>query len=257
MITLKGEGELALMREAGRIASAALRLGGSLVRPGISTKELDRAMHKFILEQGATPSFLGYGGFPGTACISINEQVIHGIPGKRLLCEGDIVSIDVGAIYKGYHGDCAATFACGQVSAQARRLIEVTRASFFEGLRFAREGCRLGDIGFAIQSYVEKAGFSVVRQYVGHGIGTEMHEEPEVPNYGMPGRGLRLLPGMVIAVEPMVNEGTFERDAFLKDSQELEAVVITADGKLSAHYENTLAITKGEPEILTICNLEE
>ena len=164
MITLKGEGELALMREAGRIASAALRLGGSLVRPGISTKELDRAMHKFILEQGATPSFLGYGGFPGTACISINEQVIHGIPGKRLLCEGDIVSIDVGAIYKGYHGDCAATFACGQVSAQARRLIEVTRASFFEGLRFAREGCRLGDIGFAIQSYVEKAGFSVVRQ---------------------------------------------------------------------------------------------
>ena len=178
--------------------------------------------------------------------------MIHGIPGKRLLCEGDIVSIDVGAIYKGYHGDCAATFACGQVSAQARRLIEVTRASFFEGLRFAREGCRLGDVGFAIQSYVEKAGFSVVRQYVGHGIGTEMHEEPEVPNYGMPGRGLRLLPGMVIAVEPMVNEGTFDVKV-LPDKW----TVITADGKLSAHYENTLAITKGEPEILTICNLEE
>ena len=252
MIALKGEGELALMREAGRIASAALRLGGSLVRPGVSTRELDRAMHKFILEQGATPSFLGYGGFPATACISINEQVIHGIPGKRLLREGDIVSIDVGAIYKGYHGDCAATFPCGEVSAQARRLIEVTRGSFFEGIRFAREGCRLGDIGFAIQSYVEKAGFSVVRQYVGHCIGSEMHEEPEVPNYGMPGRGLRLLPGMVIAIEPMVNEGVYDV-AVLPDNW----TVVTADGKLSAHYENTLAITRGDPEILTVCNLEE
>ncbi len=252
MITLKGQSELILMREAGRIASAALRLGGSMVRPGISTLELDRAMHKFILEQGAIPSFLGYAGYPATACISINEQVIHGIPDHRVLCEGDIVSIDVGAIYKGYQGDNAATFPCGGISPEAQRLIDVTRRSFFEGIRYAKPGFRLGDIGFAIQSYVENEGFSVVRQYVGHGIGTEMHEDPEVPNYGMRGRGVRLMKGMTLAIEPMVNQGAYDVKV-LKNGW----TVVTADGKLSAHYENTLAVTDGEPEILTVCNLEE
>ncbi|MBQ2698101.1 MAG: type I methionyl aminopeptidase, partial [Clostridia bacterium] len=235
MITLKGPRELKLMREAGRIASAALRLGGSLVRPGVTTRELDRAMHRFITEQGATPSFLGYGGFPATACISVNEQVIHGIPGKRTLKEGDIVSIDIGAIYQGYHGDCAATFPVGEIDAESARLIAVTRQSFFEGAKLAREGYRLGDVGHAIQSYVESQGFSVVRRYVGHGIGRQLHEDPEVANFGSPGRGQRLLPGMTLAIEPMVNAGTHEIEV-LDDKW----TVITADGARAAHYENTL-----------------
>ncbi|MBQ3078146.1 MAG: type I methionyl aminopeptidase [Clostridia bacterium] len=252
MITLKGPRELKLMREAGRIASAALRLGGSLVRPGVTTRELDRAMHRFITEQGATPSFLGYGGFPATACISVNEQVIHGIPGKRTLKEGDIVSIDIGAIYQGYHGDCAATFPVGEIDAESARLIAVTRQSFFEGAKLAREGYRLGDVGHAIQSYVESQGFSVVRRYVGHDIGRQLHEDPEVANFGSPGRGQRLLPGMTLAIEPMVNAGTHEIEV-LDDKW----TVITADGARAAHYENTLVVTGGDPEILTVCNLEE
>jgi len=252
MITLKGPGELAFMREAGRIASAALRLGGSLVRPGVTTKELDRAMYRFIKEQGAVPSFLGYGGFPATACISVNEEVIHGIPGKRTLKEGDIVSIDIGAIYQGYHGDCAATFPVGEIDPESKKLIAVTRQAFFEGAKFAREGYRLGDLGHAIQAYVEAQGFSVVRRYVGHGIGRELHEDPEVANFGTPGRGQRLLPGMTLAIEPMVNAGTHEIEV-LPDGW----TVLTADGRRAAHYENTLVVTTGEPEILTLCNLED
>lgn len=252
MITIKGPSELALMREAGRITSAALRLGGSLVRPGVTTGEINDAIHAYIEGQNCIPSFLGYGGFPASSCISVNQVVIHGIPDSRTLKEGDIVSIDVGAIYKGFHGDCAATFPVGEVSREAARLIAVTRQSFFAGLAQAREGNRLGDIGHAIQSYVEGQGYAVVRNYVGHGIGREMHEDPEVPNFGRPGRGQRLQAGMTLAVEPMVNIGGWEVTV-LAD----QWTVVTKDGSLSAHYENTLLVTKGDPEVLTIHNLEE
>ena len=252
MISIKGPSEIALMREAGRITSEALRLGGSLVRPGVTTGEIDRAIHAFIEEQNCIPSFLGYGGFPAASCISVNEVVIHGIPGDRVLREGDIVSIDVGAIHNGFHGDCAATFPVGEISEQAAKLIAVTRQSFFEGLAQAREGGRVGDIGAAIQSYVEAQGYSVVRNYVGHGVGRELHEEPEVPNYGRSGRGQRLQRGMTLAVEPMVNVGGWE--IFVKPDK---WTVVTKDGSLSAHYENTLLITAGDPEILTAKNLEE
>lgn len=252
MIAVKGPSEIALMREAGRVASAALRLGGSLVRPGITTQEINRAIHAHIEEQGCIPSFLGYGGFPAAACISVNEVVIHGIPGDRVLREGDIVSIDVGAICKGFHGDCAATFPVGEISKEAERLIAVTRQSFFEGLAQAREGRRLGDVGSAIQSCVERHGFSVVRNYVGHGLGRELHEDPEVPNFGRPGRGQRLQSGMTLAVEPMVNIGGWE--IFVREDK---WTVVTRDGSLSAHYENSLLVTKGDPEILTVHNLEE
>ncbi|HWQ50624.1 MAG TPA: type I methionyl aminopeptidase [Terriglobales bacterium] len=251
MIILKGSAEIALMRKAGEIASAALRLGGMHVKPGVTTGELDRLIQSHIEKAGAIPSFLGYGGFPAAACISINDVVIHGIPGRRRLAEGDIVSIDVGARYHGYHGDCAATFPVGEVSQEARKLIEVTRQSFFEGLKFAKRGFRLGDIGHAVQSYVERFGFSVVRSYVGHGVGAALHEEPEVPNFGFAGRGLRLEPGMTIAVEPMVNAGGFEVEV-----GEDEWTVTTCDHALAAHYENTILITDGEPEILTVRNLE-
>lgn len=251
MIILKGNAEIALMRKAGEIASSALRLGGMHVRPGVSTGELDRLIRSHIENAGATPSFLGYGGFPASACISINDVVIHGIPGKRLLKEGDIVSIDVGAKYHGYHGDCAATFPVGEVPEDAKKLIEVTRQSFFEGIKFAKKGCRLGDIGHAVQSYVESFGYSVVRNYVGHGVGAALHEAPEVPNFGFAGRGLRLEPGMTIAVEPMVNAGGFEVEVGAD-----EWTVTTLDHSLAAHYENTILITDGEPEILTVRNLE-
>ncbi|NLT57352.1 MAG: type I methionyl aminopeptidase [Clostridiales bacterium] len=251
MIVLKGASELALMREAGRIASAGLRLGGSMVRPGTTTGEINRAVHHYFAAQGCTPSFLGYGGFPAAACISVNEQVIHGIPGNRVLREGDLVSIDVGAMYQGFHGDCAATFAVGAVSQEAQRLIEVTRQAFFAGLAQVREGRRIGDIGAAIAAFVEGQGCSVVRKYVGHGIGRKLHEDPEVPNFGTAGRGPRLQAGMTLAIEPMVNSGGFEVKV-LAD----EWTVVTADGSLSAHYENTVAVTEGEPEVLTLHNLE-
>ena len=247
MIAIKNEQELESMRQACRITAAARALAGEMVRPGVSTKAIDHAVHDYIVGQGAKPSFLGYNGFPASACISVNSTVIHGIPGGYVLKEGDIVTVDVGAVYKGFHGDCAATFACGAISTEAQKLIEVTKQSFFEGMKFATKGKRVQDISHAIQTYVESNGFSVVRSFVGHGIGRQLHEEPEVPNYGAPGRGPRLLPGMTIAVEPMVNAGTHEV-RILKDGW----TVLTADGKLSAHYENTVLITDGEPEILTV-----
>ena len=230
-----------------KITAAARALAGEMVRPGISTGEIDKAVHDFIVSQGAKPSFLGYGGFPASTCVSVNDTVIHGIPGSYVLQDGDIVSIDVGAYYKGFHGDCAATYPCGTISADAQKLIDVTKQSFFEGIRFAKRGHRVSDISHAIQTYVESNGFSVVRSFVGHGVGAHLHEEPEVPNFGSPGRGPRLLPGMTLAVEPMVNQGTYEVKV-LKDGW----TTVTADGKLSAHYENTVLITDGEPEILTV-----
>lgn len=247
MITLKTSYELDLMREAGRITAAARALAGSMVAPGVTTKEIDREVARYIKSQGASPSFLHYNGFPASVCISVNDEVIHGIPGHRRLREGDIVSIDVGAYKNGYHGDCAGTYPCGNISPEAQRLIGVTRESFFAGIRYAREGCRLPDLSGAVQQYVEEHGYSVVRDYVGHGIGTKMHESPEIPNYVEPKAGRpRFLRGMTIAVEPMVNAGGYAVKV-MKDGW----TVKTADGTLSAHYENTLLITDGEPELLT------
>ena len=247
MITIKNEHELESMRQACKITAAARALAGEMVRPGVKTKEIDQAVYDYIVAQGAKPSFLNYNGFPASVCISVNSTVIHGFPGEYVLQEGDIVSIDVGAFYKRFHGDCAATFACGAISTEAQRLIDVTKQSFFEGMKFATSGNRVQDISHAIQTYVESNGFSVVRSFVGHGVGRHLHEDPEVPNFGRPGRGARLVRGMTIAVEPMVNVGT-EEVRILKDGW----TVKTADGKLSAHYENTVLITDGEPEILTV-----
>ena len=249
MITIKSERELVLMRKACQITAAARALAGEMVRPGVSTKQIDKAVYDYIVAQGARPSFLGYHGFPASACISVNNCVIHGIPGGYTLKEGDIVSVDVGAYYQGYHGDCAATFPCGAISTEAQRLIDVTKQSFFEGIRFATRGHRVSDISRAIQTYVESNGYSVVRSFVGHGVGAQLHEDPEVPNFDAPGRGPkpRLLPGMTLAIEPMVNQGSHEVKV-LKDGW----TTVTADGTLSAHYENTVLITDGEPEILTV-----
>ena len=247
MIVIKNNREMDLMRQACKITAAARALAGEMVRPGVSTKEIDKAVYDFIVSQGAKPSFLNYNGYPASACISVNETVIHGIPGGYVLREGDIVSVDVGAYYKGFHGDCAATFPCGVISTEAQKLIDVTKQSFFEGIRFATRGHRVSDISHAIQTYVESNGYSVVRAFVGHGVGAQLHEEPEVPNFGAAGRGPRLIPGMTLAIEPMVNEGTHEVRV-LKDGW----TTVTADGKLSAHYENTVLITDGEPEILTV-----
>ena len=247
MIAIKNGQELQCMRQACKITAAARALAGEMVRPGMTTGEIDKAVHDFIVSQGAKPSFLGYHGFPASTCISVNNTVIHGIPGSYVLQEGDIVSVDVGAYYRGFHGDCAATYPCGTISAEAQKLIDVTVQSFFEGIRFAKRGNRVSDISHAIQKHVESNGFSVVRSFVGHGVGAQLHEEPEVPNFGAPGRGPRLLPGMTLAIEPMVNEGVFDVRV-LKD----QWTTVTADGKLSAHYENTVLITDGEPEILTV-----
>ncbi len=247
MITIKNERELTSMRKACKITAAARALAGNMVRPGVSTKAIDKAVHEFILSQDAKPSFLHYNGYPASVCISVNSTVIHGIPGGYVLKEGDIVSVDVGAFYEGFHGDCAATYACGAISTEARRLIDVTRQSFYEGIAHAVRGNRVQDISHAVQTYVESNGFAVVRSFVGHGVGRNMHEDPEVPNFGTPGRGPRLLPGMTIAVEPMVTAGTYEVRV-LKDGW----TTVTADGKLAAHYENTVLITDGEPEILTV-----
>lgn len=245
-ISIKSPREIELMRQAGRITAAARALARDMVTPGITTAQIDREVRHFIEKNGARPTFLGYGGFPGSLCVSVNDEVIHGIPGSRVIRDGDIVSVDVGATWKGFVGDCAGTYVAGEGTEEARRLIRVTRQSFFEGMKFARAGNRIGDISHAIQTYVEQNGFSIVREYVGHGVGAELHEAPEVPNYGEPGRGPRLLKGMTIAVEPMVNAGTYEVRV-LKDGW----TVKTRDGKLSAHYENTILITDGEPEILT------
>ena len=247
MIAIKSERELTAMRQACKITAAARALAGEMVRPGVSTKEIDTAVYDFIVAQGAKPSFLGYNGYPGSVCISVNDTVIHGIPNGYVLKEGDIVSIDVGAYYQGFHGDCAATFPCGAISTEAQKLIDVTKQSFYEGLRFATQGHRVSDISHAIQTYVESNGFSVVRSFVGHGVGAQLHEEPEVPNFGKAGRGPRLLRGMTLAIEPMVNAGDYDV-RILNDGW----TTVTADGKLSAHYENTVLITDGEPEILTV-----
>ncbi|MBR5452460.1 MAG: type I methionyl aminopeptidase [Clostridia bacterium] len=247
MIVLKNTDQLAYMREAGKITGEALALAGEAVRPGISTYELDTMIRKCIEKHGAKPSFLGYGGFPGSACISINDQVIHGIPSKKaILKDGDIVKIDVGAFYRGYHGDSARTFPVGEVSPEAMRLIEVTKESFYRGIAQIGEGARIGDIGSAIDTYVRENGYSVVRKYIGHGVGRELHEDPEVPNFGTAGRGPRLAAGMVIAIEPMVNVGTHEVKE-LSDGW----TVVTADGKLSAHYEHTVAVTSNGAVLLT------
>ena len=247
MVVLKTTRELAAMRDAGRISARALRLAGEAVEPGVSTAEIDRIVRRYIEGEGATPSFLGYSGFPASACISVNEVVIHGIPHKgQILREGDIVSIDVGALYEGFHGDNAWTFACGDVSKEAQALMDATRESLFEGINAARPGNRVGDIGSAVQRYVEARGYSVVRDFVGHGVGAKLHEDPSVPNYGTPGRGVRLLPGMTIAIEPMVNQGGHEVQV-QKDGW----TTVTRDGKLSAHFEHTIAITPDGPVILT------
>ena len=248
LISLKSPHEIELMRRAGRITAQARALAGSLVRPGVSTLEIDTEVRKFIESQGAKPSFLGYGGFPGSACISVNEVVIHGIPSKSIvLKEGDIVSVDVGAYIGGFHGDCAATYACGAISPEAQRLIEVTEQSFWEGVKLARCGNRVYDISHAVQQYVEANGCSVVRDFVGHGVGRNLHEAPEVPNFGPAGHGPRLQPGMTLAVEPMVCAGDWHVKV-LKDKW----TTVSADGSLTAHYENTILITDGEPEILTV-----
>lgn len=246
MITIKSSRDLKLMREACIISARALQIGGKAVEPGVTTGEIDRVIRKYIESQGANPSFLNYGGFPASACISVNETVIHGIPGKRVIKAGDIVSIDVGAHINGYHGDNAATFAAGEVSEEARALMQATEEGMYEGIRAAVAGNRVGDIGAAVQRYVEVRGYSVVRQFVGHGVGTNLHEDPSVPNYGTPGRGPRLLPGMTIAIEPMVNAGTHEVK-ILGDGW----TTVTKDGRLSAHFENTIAITPDGPVILT------
>lgn len=247
MIQLKNSEQLKKMRVAGRITAEALLVAEEHIKPGISTKLLDSVIHDYIVKCGAKPSFLGYGGFPGSACISINDEVIHGIPSKkRILQEGDIVKVDVGAFIDGFHGDSARTFTVGKVSEEAMRLIEATKESFERGFAQVTAGLRVGDIGAAVEACVKEHGFSVVRRYVGHGVGHELHESPEVPNYGTPGRGARLYPGMVIAIEPMVNAGVPEVRE-LSDGW----TVKTADGKLSAHYENTVALTDEGPIILT------
>ena len=247
MIIVKNSEQLRLMREAGRITAEALLVARDMIRPGISTKAIDEKIQRFIEKCGATPSFLGYGGFPGSACISINDEVIHGIPSaRRILAEGDIVKIDVGARYRGYNGDSARTYPVGKVSDLALKLISVTEASFYEAMKAARAGNRIGDIGHAVESFVISNGFSVVRDFIGHGVGANLHEDPEVPNFGRAGHGARLYPGMTLAIEPMVNAGVHKVKT-LSDGW----TVKTLDGSLSAHFENSIAITESDPEILT------
>ena len=247
MINIKTPDQIKKMTVAGRITGEALALAGEMVREGVTTKQLDEKIRHHIEKCGAKPSFLGYGGFPASACISVNNEVIHGIPGSRVLKEGDIVKIDVGAYIGGFHGDSANTFTVGHVSDEAQRLIDVTRESFYRGIEAAgKEGARLGDIGYAIQSYVEANGFSVVKKYVGHGVGLDLHEDPNVPNFGTAGRGVRLCRGMVFAVEPMVNVGGFE-----VVERPDKWTVVTKDGSLSAHYEHTVALTGDGVLLLT------
>ncbi len=248
MIVLKTNRELSLMREACRVAAGALRVAGEAVEPGVTTGEIDALARKYIEKQGAIPTFYNYNGYPATACISINDEVIHGIPSnKRVIKEGDLVSIDLGATLHGYVGDNAATFAAGKISPEAKRLSDTTRESLYEGIKAAVAGGRIGDIGFAISRYCEDRGYSVVRDFTGHGVGTQMHEDPSVPNFGTPGRGVRLLPGMTIAIEPMINQGTADVRR-MSDGWTIK----TRDGKLSAHFEHTIAITPDGPRILTV-----
>ena len=247
MIIYKNNDEIALMRKAGKIVGETLLLLEKEVKPGVTTAELDRMAEEFITKHGAKPSFKGLYGFPASLCISVNEQVVHGIPGGYVLKDGDIISVDCGAFLEGFHGDAARTFAVGDISEEAKKLISVTEGSFFKGMEFAKVGNRLSDISHAIQSYVEASGFSVVRDFVGHGIGKMVHEDPEVPNFGRPGRGPKLMAGMALAIEPMVNIGTY-RVTTLGD----DWTVVSADRSLSAHYENTVVILPNGPEILTL-----
>ncbi|MGB9886570.1 MAG: type I methionyl aminopeptidase [Moorellales bacterium] len=247
MIILKSDRELALMREAGRIVAEVLAQLEKMVQPGITTRELDRAAESLILKRGAYPSFKGYRGFPASICASVNQEVVHGLPGLRKLVEGDIISIDIGAEFQGYHGDAAITLPVGRVAPEVERLLRVTREALWLGIEQARVGRRLSDISHAIQSHVEGNGFSVVREFVGHGIGRAMHEEPQVPNYGRPGRGPRLMPGMTLAIEPMVNLGGPEV-MVLADGW----TVVTRDGSYSAHFEHTVAVTEDGPQVLTL-----
>ena len=246
MISIKSAKEIEMMKKAGRITGGALKHAGEVLSAGMTTYELDKIINRYIVSHGAKPSFLGYGGFPGSACISVNDEVIHGIPGPRKLLEGDIVSVDVGAYIDGFHGDSAKTFIVGDAPDETKALLKSTEESLYKAISLAKPGVRLGDIGFAIQKYNEDNGFSVVRQFVGHGVGRELHEDPEVPNYGREGRGVRLIEGMVIAIEPMINMGT-EKIYVMPD----EWTVRTYDGKLSAHFEHTIAITKDGALILT------
>ncbi|NGP58607.1 type I methionyl aminopeptidase [Paenibacillus thiaminolyticus] len=246
MIICKSEVELGFMREAGRIVAATHRLLAQSIKPGITTRELDSIAETFIRSQGATPSFKGYNGFPGSICVSVNEELVHGIPGTRKLNEGDIISIDIGAEYRGYHGDSAWTYGVGTISETARRLLEVTEQSLYAGLALVKPDTRLFTISHAIQRVIEDAGFSVVREYVGHGIGTDLHEEPQIPNYGIPDRGPRLKPGMTLAIEPMVIVG----ERYVKTLAD-NWTVVTADGTLCAHFEHTVAVTPKGCEILT------
>lgn len=245
MVVLKTSKELSEMRLACQISAQALALAGELIRPGVSTAHVNKLVHEFIVSKGAKPTFLGYGGFPAACCISVNEQVIHGIPSDRIIRDGDIVSVDVGAAINGYTGDNAATFAAGTVSEEARKIMDVTEQCLYKAIEAAQPGNRLGDVGYAVQAYAESFGFAVVRDYVGHGVGRQLHEEPSVPNYGTPGRGLRLMPGMTLAIEPMINVKGSEVKV-LKNG-----TVLTASGSLSAHFEHTVAITADGPVILT------
>ena len=245
MVSLKTSKELSDMKLSCQISAQALKLAGELIRPGVSTAHVNKMVHEFIVSQGAKPTFLGYGGFPAACCISINDEVIHGIPSDRIIREGDIVSVDVGAAINGYTGDNAATFAAGAVSEEARKIMEVTEQCLYKAIEAAQPGNRLGDVGYAVQAYAESFGFAVVRDFVGHGVGKKLHEEPEVPNYGTPGRGIRLMPGMTLAIEPMINvKGSAVKT--LKNG-----TVLTASGSLSAHFEHTIAITADGPVILT------
>lgn len=247
-IYIKSPHEIELMRQAGKITAGARSIARQAIRAGVTTKQIDKCVHEFIVKSGAVPTFLGYGGFPASVCVSVNDEIIHGIPGKRVIRDGDIVSVDVGATYKGFVGDCAGTYPCGEVSEEAKKLMEITRQCFFEGLKFARAGYRVSDIGAAVQDCAESHGYSVVRDYVGHGVGRVMHEAPEVPNYRAHQRpDPRLVKGMTIAIEPMINIGGYEVKVLSNDW-----TVVTVDGTLSAHYENTVAITDGEAEILTM-----
>ena len=252
MVTIKSKSELEKMKIAGAVTYGALRAVKAAIRPGVTTLELDKVAHDYIRSKGCTPSFLGYGGFPGSVCASVNNEIIHGIPDKRELKEGDIISIDVGACYQGYHGDACRTFGVGNISAEAQKLMDVTRASFFQGIEYAKEGSRISDISRAIQTYVEENGFSVLRNYCGHGIGAQLHEDPEVPNYVSSQRGIRIRPGMCLAIEPMVCQG--DKVYYVEKN---DWTVCTRDGKLSAHYENTVLVTAGEPFLLTMPDGEE
>ncbi|MDO4177273.1 MAG: type I methionyl aminopeptidase [Bacillota bacterium] len=248
MIIIKSDSEIDLMRESGKVTGFILKELENFIRPGLSTADVDRFVEKTIRGAGMIPTFKGYGGFPASACVSINDEVVHGIPSKkRILREGDIVSVDVGATHKGYVSDAARTYPVGEVSDVAKHLMQATKDSFFAGLEYCKVGCRLSDISHAIQVSAESEGFSVIRDFVGHGVGQEMHEDPQIPNFGKAGRGPRLAKGMVFAIEPMICEGTYDVQTLSN-----EWTVVTLDGKLSAHYENTVVITDGEPELLTL-----